>query len=177
MSDWTEWDVNSLLPGEPWTSAKAIAAFENVNAAFEGAADAPRVYLRALEQLEAGDEIRSRFDSEQSGNTSSHSFSFIQSGEIRCTFEAKDAGGALSSGVITRTRNGSETTLVSEGLTGFVYNTITADISVLPGDTIKMKLSPGAGASLTLRNARFSTDGQDLWPGVGVRLEGNRSAT
>ena len=29
MAEWTDIDPNTLLPGEPWTSAKALAAFEN----------------------------------------------------------------------------------------------------------------------------------------------------
>ena len=41
MADWTDQDINSLLPGEPWTSAKAIAAFENPPAIAEAAPDAP----------------------------------------------------------------------------------------------------------------------------------------
>lgn len=40
---WTELDTNGLLPGEPWTSAKALAVYENVDAAFSGDAGAPRL--------------------------------------------------------------------------------------------------------------------------------------
>lgn len=43
MADWTTQDPNTLLPGEPWTSAKALAAFENPVAIAEGAAGAPRI--------------------------------------------------------------------------------------------------------------------------------------
>ena len=46
MSQWTFIDPNTLLPGDPWTSAKAQAAFENLEAVAEGAAGAPR--LRGL---------------------------------------------------------------------------------------------------------------------------------
>lgn len=48
MADWTTIDVNDLLPGEPWTSAKANAVYENVTATAEGAEDAPRVEAAAL---------------------------------------------------------------------------------------------------------------------------------
>ena len=41
MADWTDQDTNSLLPGEPWTGAKAIASFENPVAIAEGAPGAP----------------------------------------------------------------------------------------------------------------------------------------
>lgn len=51
MADWTEQDPNDLLPGEPWTSAQALAAFENVVAMAEGAPGAPRVWTEAFGTL------------------------------------------------------------------------------------------------------------------------------
>lgn len=41
MASWTNQSTSSLLPGEPWTSAKALAAFENPTALAEGASGAP----------------------------------------------------------------------------------------------------------------------------------------
>jgi len=41
MASWTNQSTSSLLPGEPWTSAKALAAFENPVAYAEQATDAP----------------------------------------------------------------------------------------------------------------------------------------
>ncbi len=41
MADYTGYDVNNLLPGEPWTSAKALASFEDPVAIAEGASGAP----------------------------------------------------------------------------------------------------------------------------------------
>lgn len=49
MADYSAQDVNSLLPGEPWTTAKAIATFENPEAIAEGSALAPRVLSPALQ--------------------------------------------------------------------------------------------------------------------------------
>ena len=49
MADWTEIDTNTLLPGEPLTSAKALAFFENPVAIAEGAASAPRIEDAALD--------------------------------------------------------------------------------------------------------------------------------
>ncbi len=43
MADYTIVDTNNLLPGEPWTTALANAAFENPVAITEGAVDAPRI--------------------------------------------------------------------------------------------------------------------------------------
>lgn len=41
MASWTSQSTSSLLPGEPWTSAKALAAFENPEAIAEGASGSP----------------------------------------------------------------------------------------------------------------------------------------
>ena len=49
MAEWTELDTNTLLPGEPLTSAKALAFFENPKAIAEGAASAPRIEDAALD--------------------------------------------------------------------------------------------------------------------------------
>ena len=48
MAQWTTIDPNTLLPGDPWTSAKAQAAFENVEAVAEGAPGAPRNLQRSI---------------------------------------------------------------------------------------------------------------------------------
>ena len=47
MASYTDQSTDSLLPGEPWTSAKALACFENPVAIAEGAAGAPRISTAA----------------------------------------------------------------------------------------------------------------------------------
>lgn len=47
MASWTDQDTDSLLPGEPWTAAKALAAFENPVALAEGADGAPKLQTLA----------------------------------------------------------------------------------------------------------------------------------
>lgn len=47
MASYTDQDTDSLLPGEPWTSAKALACFENPLAIAEGAAGAPKIQTAA----------------------------------------------------------------------------------------------------------------------------------
>lgn len=37
MADYTDWDINDYLPGQPLTSAKAISYHENLDATAEGA--------------------------------------------------------------------------------------------------------------------------------------------
>lgn len=49
MADWTDQDPATLLPGKAWTSAKAIAAFENVEAQAEGASGAPKQRGKSLD--------------------------------------------------------------------------------------------------------------------------------
>ena len=47
MASYTDQSTDSLLPGEPWTSAKALACFENPVAIAEGAVGAPRISTAA----------------------------------------------------------------------------------------------------------------------------------
>lgn len=47
MSDYTSWDINDYLPGQPLTSAKAISYHENLNAFAEGAPGAPRMAAKS----------------------------------------------------------------------------------------------------------------------------------
>ena len=54
MAQWTDIDPNTLLPGDPWTSAKAQAAFENLEAVAEGAPGAPKVQGVGLGQVFLG---------------------------------------------------------------------------------------------------------------------------
>ena len=49
MASWTDQDTDSLLPGEPWTSAKALAAFENPVALAEGATGTPKILTAAYD--------------------------------------------------------------------------------------------------------------------------------
>jgi hypothetical protein len=49
MTDWTTLDLDGLLPGEPLTSEKVLAFYQNVIAAFEGSAGAPPLLDAALD--------------------------------------------------------------------------------------------------------------------------------
>ena len=135
------------------------------------AANVPDVLLTGLERLDAGDEIRSRVDTAGSAAFTDlifvHSVGIIQFGTLRCRIEKTSGTGVV---FVDRVRNGSATTLGSSSATAV----LTVDASVIPGDLVRIRAGNGSG-SVSYRNARFSTDGQDLWPGNGVRLEGNRS--
>ena len=175
MADWTEQDPNSLLPGQPWTSAKALAAFENPVAIAEGAADAPRLYLRALEQLTAGDELRAGVDGAVNadvGATVTFSIAFAQTGTVRVSFEHQ-----FSSPTISRLRVGVSTTLHTFANPSDVWTARTADVDVLPGDQITISATNSAGSPQDIiRLQRFSTGGEDIWPAAYSPIVNYRAA-
>jgi len=159
MADWTELDTNGLLPGEPFTSAKALAFFENPVAMAEGAVNAPRNVLKSIERISAGAFTRA---------TRTESFNalevrvilelgFLQIGTVRVAFTS-----SLSvSKTIVRRRAGSNTTLVSG--TG----SLSVDASVIPGDLITCTGTAAQSQSDTSFTVTFSTNGENLWPAGG----------
>ena len=52
MTDFTTIDLNNLLPGEPLTSAKVLALYENPLAIQEGDATAPRIQVPAIDSAQ-----------------------------------------------------------------------------------------------------------------------------
>ena len=100
MADWTELDTNGLLPGEPLTSAKALAFFENPVAMAGGAVNAPKVVSGALNMLaETG-----------TATTSYTDLGRIDKVLISCTVEAFGGSNFGRTGLIryrTSTDNGS----------------------------------------------------------------------
>lgn len=144
---------------------------DNIVSLAAGDPGAPRVVLGAIERLEAGDQIRSRQDDtltdSPGGVTSANavrSFDFMQAGTIRLYFEHSGSGAS-----IRRVRAGVSTTLASFGAGTFVART--GDFPVQPGDSLVV-VANGTGTA-QIRNFRLSTNGQNLWPGSRVPLEGN----
>ena len=170
MTDYTDIALSALLPGEPWTSGKALAVYENPIAIAEGAIDAPRILLTALERVTVGTTIRSRNDTlvsvAASETATAHSFGFIQTGDVRVSY-TMTAQNANAVGSVRRIRNGAATTLVTNNSTG----TYTVDAAVLPGDLIEIRMVVGGLSGGSLSNCRFQTGGANLWPAPGVRLE------
>jgi hypothetical protein len=176
MADWTDPPWAELTAGKPWTDEKAAAAFENPIAIAEGAADAERIRVGAMQRLTAGTNIRSRADAVvevTAGTGVGHSFAFAQAGTIRVTFEHDTTG--LSAEVnVTRIRNGTATVIATYGTTAG-YTARSVDVSVLPGDNVQI-IAIATSASNFLRNMRFQTGGEDLFPGSACNLEGNTYA-
>lgn len=171
-TDWGDFTPTEYQVGAPATSLHFERWFRNVVAAFQGAANAPRLEFPALGTLVAGTTIRSRYDaggSSSSGSQIIYSFGLLQPGVIRVSADHRHAGGPTSSVsmVFSRWRVNVLTNLVTYTIpSGTSWTSRTLDISVLPGDTIVVYAVSGAGGSISeVRNVRLSTDGGILWPG------------
>jgi hypothetical protein len=176
MADYTEILDDELVPDAPITSLLGFRFRDNPIAIAEGAADAERIRVGAMQRLTAGTNIRSRADAVvevTAGTGVGHSFAFAQAGTIRVTFEHDTTG--LSAEVnVTRIRNGTATVIATYGTTAG-YTARSVDVSVLPGDNVQI-IAIATSASNFLRNMRFQTGGEDLFPGSACNLEGNTYA-
>jgi len=168
MADWTELDTNTLLPGEPLTSAKALAFFENPKAIAEGADDTPRNQLKSLPRLVAGSSVRSTRTKTIPTSTTEIilNHGIIQIGTIRASMTRS---GGIGSMTISRIRNGTIVTLASS-----TAASTTVDASVIPGDELSFSASV-TGISYVNHSATLAVASGDLWPSItgGLYLEGN----
>ena len=168
MADWTELDTNTLLPGEPLTSAKALAFFENPKAMAEGADDAPRNQLKSLPRLVAGSSVRSTrtvtVPQDTTGTILNHGI--IQIGTIRASMTLVNTGSVT----ISRIRNGTSVTLAATD----TATSVTADLSVIPGDALICSGSAPSFSGGVTKSATLAVASGDLWPSItGGNLEGN----
>jgi len=167
VADWTELDTNGLLPGEPFTSAKAMAVFENPKAIAEGADDTPRNQLKSLPRLVAGSSVRSTRTKTVPAGTSEIilNYGIIQIGTIRASMTREAGAGSVT---ISRMRSGTSVTLATTSTAA----SITADVSVIPGDALIF--SGSASFSDRTHSATLAVASGDLWPSItGGYLEGN----
>lgn len=165
MATWVDIADSSTDPDAPLTSELAKAWTDNVIAAFEGAAGAPRFALKSIERVVAGAAVRSSRTGSvtiASGFETFLAFNFIQIGTVRATMTR---GGAGSMRVV-RLRAGGSQELVAE-----TTASISVDIPVIPGDRIQLEVATGGGYETF--TARFLTDGGNLWPGSAAVVEGN----
>lgn len=175
--DWTTVPDTNLEPGDPIRSIDIIAINNHAAAMSGGATGAPEIKIMALETIATGTTIRSRVDTEvfynDEVNHTLHSFNFTQIGTVNVYAEHRTANAISTSTLyVYRTRNGVESLITSWSTTSTSYIARNTDVSVLPGDSVRIVTSGGALASFHYaRNARFRTDGSNLWPGVSVRLE------
>ena len=181
MADYTDISDSAVDPDAPLTSELAYAWRDNPIAIAEGALGAPRIAIGALQRITAGDSIRSRNDAVQSVETTDVTasllglgFAFMQAGSIRVSFSHSGTG---SNAFVERLRNGVATTIASFANTLSLVSR-TVDVSVLPGDYVTINNTDGGTGTnqVILSLCRFSTNGEDLYPGISARLEGNTYA-
>lgn len=136
---------------------------KNCLAMFEGAAGAPRLLPAALQAVTAGTVVRSRLDA-ASQVAVPYKFGFGQSGVVRVSAEHRQTiGGTPAVMVIRRWRAGIYTDLISWSASSSVFVARSADVSVLPGDTLEIGQSASNGQS-EVRNCRIQTSGEFLFP-------------
>lgn len=174
-TDWLDWTTAEYEVGAPATSLSFERWFRNPVALAQGVPGAPRISIGALQRISAGNEIRSRLDSERMSGSgdpiAGFGFSFMQAGSVRATFTFRNDGpdvGKLA--YLYRIRNGVSTTLWS-GAYSTSNQTVTVDVSVLPGDRVYPYFD--TNRYVYLSNERYMTNGEDLYPGNSTPLEGN----
>ncbi|MCP4493641.1 MAG: hypothetical protein GY820_41020 [Gammaproteobacteria bacterium] len=163
MATWVDPVDSQTDPDAPLTSELGKRWDNNVIAAFEGAADAPRLSLASIERVAAGDTVRSSRVLNGFNNLN-HIFSFMQAGTVRAS-GTSSGGGDWG---IDRSRNGVTTTIAGGTASSFSY-----DIDVLPFDTFDISWSKASPSNYVIE---ISTDGGNLWcgnPSVDVGVTGN----
>jgi hypothetical protein len=156
MADYTLIDPNTLLPGEPWTSAKALAAFENPEAIAEGAPGAPRVQglaiaseynglpvvtISAADTVALGEGMDARAGTLTTTSTevvviSYRVPSYTGSARFRCSHFSGGSGGFFS--FLRLYKNGVLVQGFSTPATDPVLRTV--DLTFVPGDLIEWRL-------------------------------------
>ena len=178
MTDYVAITETETNPGAPSRSSLWKRWAKNWIAGFEGAALAPRLWLRAIEKVAAGTQIRSRRDGvvAYTASATCWTFDFMQSGTVRLTYKhLKPSGVAIPTIQVVRIRSEVSTSVQ----TATVVSTETAatlDFGILPGDRVLISLSLSGTATVNLYEVRLMTNGEDLWPGAYANVEGNRSA-
>lgn len=165
MADYTTITDAQVDPEAPITSELMSALRDNPIAIAEGAAGAIRVTLKAIEVLSAGDTIRLSKDTTISGTGSEItliSLPLIQRGTIRGYVEISEPASVTTTAYFKRQRDGVTTTLSTVSTTLSAFTSFTYDFSVLPGDRLYISFL-GPGSSQQARNARFLTNGENIW--------------
>ncbi len=160
--------------GKPNIGATHLEARDNLIAFGEGDDTAPKLALKAIERLVAGDSVRARLrgaSADPATISTSHGFTQIGSVRVNITNFSGPANSAAHS--ISRTRGGT-TTVISSHSGSLLSYPITIDVDVLPGDRVNI-VSTSNGGSTGQVEATIATDGGNLWSGSfsNMTLEGN----
>lgn len=177
--DYTEIDDDEILPDSPGTSILFFRLRDNPEAIAEGAPDAPRIAIGALERLAVGDVQRGETETGavsygpgggSSGTQRFVVFMFLQAGNVRLVVNRSGISGSCS---LIRRRNKADTTILSPSGSG---DSSPVDVAVLPGDALvlSMLISSGEGSGSLTAYVKIFTDGStDLWPGLPASIIGN----
>ena len=174
-------------PFAPLTSELVKQLRDNPLAIARGATGAPRVWLTAMERLEAGETVKIREDDEVSTSSGLTIITLpvaLQFGTLRFSGEHRRGTNTNRSNIrINRTRGGDTTTLAEGQNNTTSYVLYEVDFDVMPGDIIDAVLIPTSdgtlGRTVFGRNFRIQTNNNDIFPVGSVNnfIEGNRSAT
>lgn len=162
----------------PVTQPLMTALRDNPLAIAEGASSAPRILVGALERLNPGSSIRSRYDAIVTTTSATYvntgvDFAFIQAGTARFYLEHRTASGSVAADVqITRVRGTASVVVAAWSTTSTTYVARTIDLNVLPGDRFYIS-HRSATTTAYLQNARLQTNGESYLPGVEASVEGN----
>ena len=195
MAQYTGPDPNTLLPGDPWTSALAQAAFEDPIAIVEGAPGAPRLYGKAavprpqqaelvvLTGLTAADSptldnlhYSGDFSTTETGSTSYVTSgtvtSVLMSGTVRaiafCT--AIESGIGVSNSDFRLLKNGTvvQTFNLSGSIT--ISDTFSVDVAVIVGDTFEWQIKRNSGSA---RISGQTFGASDAYTRIGIPIKGS----
>lgn len=178
MASFTELDTNGLLPGEPWTSGKALAVYENPLAMFEGASGAPRLHGDAVGtvfnlglpvlSVTAGAAFAASTDSfiTTFGDTTTSSATNVvaisyenklYTGSMRFFLEHRsNTPGAPEESIVDIFKNGGlVTTFTTSGDTPIG---VSADISIVPDDNVTWAHRAAGGGDSILTNIAVAAD-------------------
>ena len=159
--------------GKPILGSTHLEARDNLIAMTEGDDAAPNIQFAALGRLTAGESLRVQgpdvLVTGASTFGSSITHGFLQVGTVRCVVSY--VSGQVTTRRIVRARNGVSTTIASAGGTA----DLTADVSVIHGDTLSLQGSGGADTGTGTHSAQIKVASGNLWVGVGGRVEGNNN--
>lgn len=180
MTTYTAIPNSQVDQDSPVTQPLMTLLRDNPIAISEGAADAPRIYLRALEGLTAGDEVRANLPGVTTASSGSNvfwgTFGVSQNGVFRLKVTVASSG--AHNVLWRRFRNGSATTVDT-----FVYGgggsgaDFVSDTPCLAGDLFYFEVAT-VTSSITTSNQQICTNGEDLYPAQGLwgYITGNRAA-
>ena len=197
MAQWTNIDPNTLLPGDPWTSAKAQAAFENVEAMAEGATGAPRLYGKAAVPRSQQAELAVITGVTAGGNTadnlnysgstdgaSTSGLTFVSgstfviellSGTIRISAFQVARGSPSTSTTCEVRLLKNEVVVQTFSLTAADGATITqtrsVDIACVPGDAFKWEVRRSSGGNANQDIGVATISASDVYTRIGIPIK------